>query len=560
MTKDKSLTKNYKTISIYPKINKDYHQIFKFMTAKSKNVFNIYMYHYKVYNLFKNIIFKNIFEHINKNKNNYPVDIIKKTKEEIKTDKINKKQNKKKNLPNDKISLLIYQEYDKYYNQYKTYQEIVKSNNNIIYQFIKNKFTNIILDNTNFDYFYKDFISNQIPNTIYDYENKYIVYDSIIFRILKSMYLHNFKKYQNCIFNNIPIKETINEKFIEAIKNNEIITNNYIKDDYKKKLKEAYFVSSDQNAVERICFKYNFNDDSKENYLRSHQKKNTMSKAFNSIKSFFATIGKVKNPRMPKFKDKNDLFPIIFDDSCFRLENNVVSIALGKYVSQNFNSITNKNYVKLNQTFKKNKKGILKSNENILYVDEKFMSIKTKENKKKNHYIVNNLCINKNNANIIEPFYFKFKIPSNINKIINVQLIPLNYGNTFKLNVCYEAKLNFSKLENTGKIISIDLGVKNLMTIYDSEGEQIILSGNYINHLNYKYNEKLDKMKSILKKVNNKDVSKRYYNLLEKRTRTINNYFDIVAKWLITKYNNVEIFVFGYNVNCMDYVQPASFA
>jgi len=338
----------------------------------------------------------------------------------------------------------------------------------------------------------------------------------------------------------------ISENFKQQIRSNEIIINNYIVDSYKKLLKKSYYVTSDQNIVERICFKY---FDHNANYLRSHQKKNTMSRAFESICSFYKTIGKIKNPQLPKFKNKEDLFPIVFDESCFRLSNNTVTISLGKYVSQNYNEIVDKDYVKLNQSFKKNKKGILKSNENILYVNKKFMKPLTKNITKKDNYIVDKFYIEKTNKHIKEPFYFKFQIPSRIKSVVNVQLVPLHNGNDFKLNVCYsDNKLKINNNIKKGKIISGDLGVVNLMTLYDPSGEQIIVSGGQINHINYIYNNKLDYIKSELEKVNNKKTSKRYYDLLSKRERTINNYFDIVAKWLFTQYNDVEIFVFGYNV------------
>jgi len=564
------MDKNYRTTTICPLLNKDDLVIFRFMTDKSKIIFNIFMYHYKVFNLFKNIIFKNIHDHVNQNLHQYPVDI---NKNDNKINDQDKKQ-KKKPLPNDKISELIYQEYDKYYELYKSYKEIIINNNKIIYLFIKDQLKDTVLDNQNFDIIYEKLINNQINGTIYDDKNKSIVYDQIIFKILKSIYLHNFKKYQECLINNIPFNKLIpnqpglvgqttklsmpiSEIFKEQIRNNEIITNKYIVDSYKNVLKESYYVTSDQNIVERICFKY---FDHNADYLRSHQKKNTMSKAFDSIKSYYKTIGKIKKPQLPKFKNKEDLFSIVFDESCFRLNNNTITLSLGKYISQNYNEITKKNLIKLNQTFKKNKKGIIKSNENILYVDKQFMKPLTKKIKKKDNYIVDNLYIEKTSKHIIEPFYFNFKIPSLIK---NVQLIPIHNGHSFKLNVCYNDNLCPAKADKLlcmekeqinknikkGKIVSGDLGVVNLITFYDPSGKQIIISGNYINNLNYIFNKKLDKIKSELEKTNGKKTSKRYYDILSKRERKINNYFDIVANWLIKQYNDVEIFVFGYNVN-----------
>jgi len=97
------------------------------------------------------------------------------------------------------------------------------------------------------------------------------------------------------------------------------------------------------------------------------------------------------------------------------------------------------------------------------------------------------------------------------------------------------------------KAISIDLGIKNLMTIYNPNGEQKIISGNYISKINKEANNKIDYNKSILKKVNNKDTSKKIRNVLIKRKNKINDYFNKIVNWIVKYYENIDTVILGYN-------------
>ena len=114
-------------------------------------------------------------------------------------------------------------------------------------------------------------------------------------------------------------------------------------------------------------------------------------------------------------------------------------------------------------------------------------------------------------------YYLNLKLPE---KIINenIKLIEINSlykGYKFKLNITYDLKgeildiqknkLNFKDINaplnlNPNDAISIDFGMRNLMTIYDPSGIQTIIKGNYLLSLNHYYNNKIDLIKREMTK------------------------------------------------------------
>ena len=62
---------------------------------------------------------------------------------------------------------------------------------------------------------------------------------------------------------------------------------------------------------------------------------------------------------------------------------------------------------------------------------------------------------------------------------------------------------NEEKTPKEEKSISIDFGMKNLMTIYNPSGNQYIIKGNYIISMNSYYNNEIDNCRSIISKIEN---------------------------------------------------------
>ena len=217
-------------------------------------------------------------------------------------------------------------------------------------------------------------------------------------------------------------------------------------------------------------------------------------------------------------------------------------MTVGKYVSENYNNITNENV-----TFLTKRK----------YVNPKYLIRKNnKKIRKKDNFIINDKYIPKSHHKIQDANYLNIIKPKKIKdkKIKLVEIQPLYDGQYYKINYVYESgnkKSNKKKdvilPNNHLDCISIDLGMKNLMTIYDPTGKQCIVKGKYISKLNYHFNEINDKLKSETKKKNNKMTSKRIQRNLIRRKNKIKHYFLMISKWIRERYKHKKYVIIGYN-------------
>jgi len=110
----------------------------------------------------------------------------------------------------------------------------------------------------------------------------------------------------------------------------------------------------------------------------------------------------------------------------------------------------------------------------------------------------------------------------------------------------------FKKLkpeEKLEKSVSIDTGIKNLLTIYNPTGLQHIIKGNKLLSINHFYNHKIDKLKSLNKINYNKNTFSRLYSLEQERQNKINGFFNKIVNEIIKRYINKEVFIVGYNPN-----------
>jgi IS605 OrfB family transposase len=186
--------------------------------------------------------------------------------------------------------------------------------------------------------------------------------------------------------------------------------------------------------------------------------------------------------------------------------------------------------------------------------------------------------------------------------------VPLYENHRFK--VCFTYGLEKTKNEpDEDRIISCDLGMKNLMTFYNPNGYQYIIRGNVIKSINCYYNMKINKLKSELATAGSykqrTDRYKRYLakgenyverkylnpncvpirmtrknpdyirvqnqincvrsdtyidynekkqltskgirNLLIKRDNKINSYFDKIVRWITKNFSDCSKIIVGYN-------------
>lgn len=516
-----------KTISMIINNNEN-HKIFDHMTKISKNIYNCTIYCSTIFNKYKQDIFKQLYISF---KNKYG--------DEFKNLKVPDKKKELSGKIKEEIEIDIYKLYDKKYVNYSNLNKTIMNNNRIIYQFIKNLLKptdNIcLLTNDNYKTIRQIIIYNMLNDTniICTDEDKIETVINIVDDILSSMYLRLFDEQKiigKCI---IKRKKKIN---------------------WKKGLEKRFNIKliSDNNIIGRVTYK---NLGENKDKLPSDIIINIMQKAYTGYKSFFALKKNNIKCNTPKYLPKNSTYLLPFHAHSFKkIDNTHIRLTVGKYVAENYlNIVKNKKIVCINEYEKTDYKKYIQKN--------KIKHSNKKINKQKNFILGNGNYINKKNNNIINGYYMNIIIPKKLadKNITHIEIIPIYENHCYHLNITYEKQIDKLLPEqdnnqlndaclNPDDSISIDLGMSNLMSIYDRTGKPHIISGKYLIWLNNSYNNLIDKIKSETKKKNDKDTSKRIRNLLLERTNKIDTYFNLVVKWLLNKYKDKKLFIIGYNV------------
>ena len=534
MGKKKKLTNDSdtitKTLVVKHKFTKNELSVIKFMSNVSKNIFNSTVFCHSIFLKYKNNIYKDLYIHIKKNK-------IKKY--------------------DMSIDSKLYEIYEKYYLHYCNIKNDLENNNEIIYKYIIGTMTTkkIIMTNNTYKKFKKkittDLLSNK--NIKITLTTKYELFDSIIDNIMNSLYNKNYFLTEYQIQNNIPV--TINNNnLITSVKNNKYLLNdsksntiNYktiIEGIFEEKLK------SNQNYISRFTYMHLGKSG---HQMASDIKINVINKTFDSIKSYYGKLEKGLKSNMPKYLPVNSHFMLPFYEATTKNiivdETNMVRLTLGSYISKNYIEIT-----------KDNKLTCLNMDQNTNYKKYiKWNLLKNGKATKQDNYIFNNYknnkYVNKKLPHILDSYYMNIpltkKLISENIKIKLIEIVPIYDSETFHVHYKYSETIKMPNNDNDGKYmkdyISIDLGVKNLMTIYDPEGKQYIINGLYLVKLNYDYNDKIDYFKSRAKKLNNKNTTHKIRKLLIERDNKIHNHFNLIVKWISNKYKTKKIII-GYNL------------
>jgi putative transposase len=494
----------YKTFVVYEhdEFNK---KIYTYLGQQSKKVYNQYIFCYQIYELYKKDIYKSLYLKL---KNGETINC-----EKYVADKLN-----------DSI------------NNYINIKLKIQSNNAHIYHSIKSYFNyhNIILKNSNYDYYHK-YLSYWIKTDqeiFLDGINDNVLYYNIVTKVLISIYMKNYNTVKNEMLNHQ--KFTINDsEIINDIKNNNIRTFE-LKNRYKNLILRKFEVNitSDQNIVAKIV-RVRIPDIVKR--LDSTLVSNVMIKAFSGYSSYYKLkqLGYNKANK-PKFL-KEDVFNLIYTYSKVKEDTNnkCAKLLISTYISKNFNELF-PDYIQLC---------------NNKYIDKKYL-IKIKDRKsinKKDNYIINDNYIPKNNKNIYDSRYIIVNLDDKILEKEKVEIEIVFKNNCVIKHIKYENEIinnsdNFdTEVElSSENCISIDLGVKNLLSIYDPIGQSYIIPGNYLTSINYYYNKKI----GDTQRKNNKKIFDIYQT---KRKNIINNYFNLIIKWMENKYKDKKTIIIGYN-------------
>ena len=142
----------------------------------------------------------------------------------------------------------------------------------------------------------------------------------------------------------------------------------------------------------------------------------------------------------------------------------------------------------------------------------------------------------------------KFKTNQELGLVKEVRLIPK--GNYYVIEVIYKKKKENLNL-NKQNVISIDLGVNNLMSITSniSGFQPLLIKGTPLKSINQFYNKQISKLKSKLPK--NKKCSNLILNNYRRRKNKIEHYLHNASNSLIglCKKDNVGTIIIGYNNN-----------
>ena len=127
-----------------------------------------------------------------------------------------------------------------------------------------------------------------------------------------------------------------------------------------------------------------------------------------------------------------------------------------------------------------------------------------------------------------------------------MRIIPKGYG--YVLEIIYNKEINPQELDEK-RIISIDLGLRNIITMVNNIGKKpIVVKGGVIKSINQYYNKKKAKIQSQ-PGICNRKKSRRLYKLENRRDRKINDYFHKTSRFVISwcQKNNIGVLVVGHS-------------
>jgi len=426
------------------------------MTAISKNIFNCCIYSNNIFYLFKNKVYQELYEFLKIIKNSE----LSKTNKKILI-----------NLNNKNI---ILQKLKHYYDFYNVNHQTVISNNKIIFDYIKSKATNLILTSANIEDFYET-TTNELNHLVsYNQTNKKYVYTDVVDKIIKSFYNKKYFLIKYQMRNKIPF--TYNSEQLKTdIEKGYYYYDNEKTINYKQKIQKEF-------KVKFISEQYLFKLFVYEHCLGSNKEKlpadiilNLIDKYSEAITSYYGLINKKISANKPKYLNKDEKFNLYYFPSSFKLQSNTARLTIGKYMAENYNKYNN-DLLKITDRKYCNKHNLCSNIKNKI---------------KKNYIKTPNGYIHK--CEIIDGNFLNLKLPKILkNKTVKqIEIIP--YGNTFTAHVTYEEPNNDIKVNEPIthlNSISIDTGMKNLMTIYNPTGDQYIIKGGKIKAINEFYNKK----------------------------------------------------------------------
>lgn len=370
-----------------------------------------------------------------------------------------------------------------HYNVYSKHFPIILNNNKLIYAFIHEE--NPKVYHNNYDQLVIEFTDKckNIDGLQFTKKHNDLVYDNIIKDILRSMYFHNYYETKSILVNHKKSND-LDAEFVKHVKSKKTI---FDTDNYRTLLLEKNKnLTSEQNLMRRFA-----SNQLKDCLLPNDVVINIMNKGFTAYSSRQALKRKGLKTGDIRFLPKNGHFVVPFYSHSFKVIGNKIRLAVGKNI-------------------------------------EKYMS---------------------DNMDIKDTRFIYFNLPNNLQSKTNyriklVEIIPRYDGYRYKMNVVYDETVPVPK-QYFPSSISADIGMVNLLTIYDPMGQPIIIKGSYLTSINRYFNMKIDRLKSYLPK--NKKTSKQIRNLLIKHENILNYRMNKIVNLLYDKYKTKDTIIIGYN-------------
>lgn len=549
--------KNLKTIVSINPFNKEQHKIIDFMAKISKNIYNCSIFSREIFDFFNKNICTDVVFYCQSFKNwNKKFTIKEKDSKKTKKNKETSRKSKYEEIKQNILKFIL--------NAYKPYRELYCKNLNL-YKTYRNQIKHFVMEenkknpiiNSNYENYF--LITTEFVKHIN--ENNYEIHKTFITDEIKDtidwLYTLNFNNTKNELLDHKPIKIN-NDEFIENVKNEIFVVKFKKSDSLKKQIKDLLGIDihSKQFIVKKITRDYLMGNDK---YLPGDIISNIIDTSYEAYTSYFAKKMKGISCNLPKYLSKNEKYNLFYTASSRkRINEKFMRISLGKYIADNYREITNQPH-------------LICVNNNLYgatYIRKKHMIDKEDMNEDCKYYkVVDDFkhvkYVDKKNKFLIEANYLYLIVPPQIEKIEDselslIEISPMYEG--YKYKVCYSYKTDPIKIneydkQNIENYLFADTGVINLFTFYDPLGlKQFILSGGNINEINHSYNNLIDKEKSELSKMKDKDGNKIYTNerirnLLIKRENEINAYFDEVCNWILKEYGDKKCLVIGNNKN-----------
>ena len=149
----------------------------------------------------------------------------------------------------------------------------------------------------------------------------------------------------------------------------------------------------------------------------------------------------------------------------------------------------------------------------------------------------------------------EIKFPKKVNiDILKTEVVDFKQVRIVPQSSCYVIEIVYEKKENeiivNDNYFSIDLGLNNLMTCYDTKNNKsLIVNGKQLKSINQYYNKKKTKIQSKLIKNNNKYNSNKLNTLTLKRNNKISDYLHKSSRFIVNYCveNDISNLVVGYN-------------